>query len=51
MGLAIVILFALSAMHGQPVAAPAPIVVAVIVGLSATYSSLLLRRGSPRQLS
>jgi hypothetical protein len=49
MGLAILILFALSAMHGQPVAAPAPIVVAVIVGLSATYSSLLLRRGGPRQ--
>jgi hypothetical protein len=43
MGLAILTLFALSAAHGLPVAAPAVIVVSVIVVLSLVYSGLLLR--------
>ena len=43
MGLGILILFAMSVAHGLPVAAPAVIVVAVVVILSAVYARLLMR--------
>ena len=45
MGFAILALFALSAMNGLPVAAPAVIVVTSIVIVSVAYSWLLLHRG------